>query len=125
MKVTDYLRAGLDPVALARLSGLDPDPWQEKVLRSTAQRLCQLPGSEQVGALPARTVAHAAIARRDDDRTAGRDRADQFENHVVRLDSRRREADTYRGSGRDRRRGCRPYRPSRGCGGAWKTGFGC
>ena len=33
------LALALDPVALARRAGLEPDPWQAQVLRSTAPRL--------------------------------------------------------------------------------------
>src|SRR5919199_3284635 len=33
------LAAALDPVALAQQAGLDPDPWQRDVLRSTAPRV--------------------------------------------------------------------------------------
>src|ERR671939_2133946 len=33
------LAAALDPVVLAQQAGLDPDPWQRDVLRSTAPRV--------------------------------------------------------------------------------------
>ena len=33
------LAMALDPVALSRAAGIDPDPWQAQVLRSTAPRL--------------------------------------------------------------------------------------
>jgi hypothetical protein len=42
------LAAGLDPVVLARRVGLDPDPWQRDVLRSTAPRML-LNASRQSG----------------------------------------------------------------------------
>jgi hypothetical protein len=32
------LALALDPVLLARRAGIDPDPWQAEVLRSTAPR---------------------------------------------------------------------------------------
>jgi hypothetical protein len=61
MKLTDYMAAGLDPVALAKLSGLNPDPWQETVLRSTSQRLlllcCRQSGKSTISALIAVHVA--------------------------------------------------------------------
>jgi hypothetical protein len=43
-----WLAGGLDAVALAERLGVHPDPWQEKVLRSTAPRL-HLNCSRQVG----------------------------------------------------------------------------
>jgi hypothetical protein len=61
-KVEDYYAAGLDPVELARLSGLEPDPWQRDVLRSTAQRLmllcCRQAGKSTIAAVMA---IHAAL----------------------------------------------------------------
>jgi hypothetical protein len=61
MRLTDYMAAGLDPVALAKLSGLNPDPWQETVLRSTSQRLlllcCRQSGKSTISALLAVHVA--------------------------------------------------------------------
>ncbi len=39
MEVREDLRLALDPVAFARAAGLDPDPWQEDVLRSESKRL--------------------------------------------------------------------------------------
>jgi hypothetical protein len=38
--VTD--RIGVDPASLLRLAGLDPDPWQGRLLRSSAQRVLLL-----------------------------------------------------------------------------------
>lgn len=56
-KVDGYLASGLDPVELARLSGMDPDPWQCDVLRSTAQRLllccCRQAGKSTVASVMA------------------------------------------------------------------------
>jgi hypothetical protein len=61
MRLTEYMAAGLDPVALAKLSGLNPDPWQETVLRSTSQRLlllcCRQSGKSTISALLAVHVA--------------------------------------------------------------------
>lgn len=39
MAVATDLAMALDPAALARQAGLDPDPWQERVLRSESPRL--------------------------------------------------------------------------------------
>lgn len=52
------LRMAFDPVALARATGVDPDPWQARVLRSTAQRLL-LNCSRQSG--KSTTVATLAV----------------------------------------------------------------
>ena len=35
-----HLAGGLDPAAMCRVVGLDPDPWQQDVLRSRDRRLC-------------------------------------------------------------------------------------
>lgn len=37
-RLADHLASGLDPVVFARRLGIEPDPWQEDVLRSRAQR---------------------------------------------------------------------------------------
>lgn len=47
-RITDWIAGGLDPVRLARDLKMTPDPWQRKVLRSTAPRL-HLNCSRQVG----------------------------------------------------------------------------
>src|SRR5712692_184168 len=61
MKTPHYIAAASDPVALAKLSGLDPDSWQETVLRSTSQRLlllcCRQSGKSTISALIAVHVA--------------------------------------------------------------------
>lgn len=61
MKLTDYMAAGLDPVALAKLSGLNPDPWQNTTLRSKALRLlllcCRQAGKSSIAAVIAVWVA--------------------------------------------------------------------
>src|SRR5215210_3569201 len=53
----DDLRLALDRVAFARAAGLDPDPWQEEVLRSESKRLL-LNCSRQSG----KTTTVAALA---------------------------------------------------------------
>jgi hypothetical protein len=62
VNVTDYLRAGLDPVALAQLAGIEPDPWQAAVLRSTSRRLL-LNCSRQAGKSTVSSVlaVHTAV----------------------------------------------------------------
>lgn len=63
MSLTD-LRRALDPVLLARESGLDPDPWQADVLRSGATRMllncCRQSGKSTITAILAvhRAVYH-------------------------------------------------------------------
>lgn len=42
MRISDYLAGGLDPVALMRQVGMQPDPWQARVLRSNAMRVLLL-----------------------------------------------------------------------------------
>src|SRR5690348_4356850 len=42
MRISDYLAGGLDPAALMRLAGMQPDPWQARVLRSNAPRVLLL-----------------------------------------------------------------------------------
>jgi hypothetical protein len=56
------LACALDPVALARRTGLAPDPWQARVLRSTARQL-HLNCSRQVGksTIVAILAAHGAL----------------------------------------------------------------
>jgi len=56
------LGAALDPVVLARRMGLEPDPWQVAVLRSTARQL-HLNCSRQVGksTITAILAAHTAL----------------------------------------------------------------
>lgn len=39
MNVTNTLAEALDPVAFARRLGIEPEPWQEKALRSRSRRL--------------------------------------------------------------------------------------
>lgn len=39
MRLRDDLRLALDRPAFARRVGVDPDPWQERLLRSGAQRV--------------------------------------------------------------------------------------
>lgn len=39
MNLADDLLLAMDPVALSRRSGIDPDPWQADVLRSSASRM--------------------------------------------------------------------------------------
>jgi hypothetical protein len=39
VELASDLAAALDPVVLARQAGIDPDPWQREVLRSTAPRV--------------------------------------------------------------------------------------
>jgi hypothetical protein len=39
LKLREDLRLALDRAAFARMLGLEPDPWQEKLLRSTADRV--------------------------------------------------------------------------------------
>lgn len=52
------LATALDPVLLARHAGIDPDPWQARVLRSTAPRML-LNASRQSG--KSTTVAALAV----------------------------------------------------------------
>src|ERR671939_2034721 len=56
------LAAALDPVVLAQQAGLDPDPWQRDVLRSTAPRVL-LNCSRQSGksTVSALLALHAAL----------------------------------------------------------------
>lgn len=56
------LGAALDPVVLARRMGIEPDPWQVAVLRSTARQL-HLNCSRQVGksTITAILAAHVAL----------------------------------------------------------------
>ena len=56
------LGAALDPVVLARRMGIEPDPWQVAVLRSTARQL-HLNCSRQVGksTITAILAAHTAL----------------------------------------------------------------
>ncbi len=60
--LADDLRLALDPVALARAAGIEPDDWQAQVLRSTSPRLL-LNCSRQSGkSLTVATLAvHAAL----------------------------------------------------------------
>jgi hypothetical protein len=61
------LAMALDPVLLARAAGIEPDPWQERVLRSSAQRLLlncsrQSGKSTTVGTLALHTALYQAPA---------------------------------------------------------------
>lgn len=61
MLLADDLAAALDPVRLARRMGLEPDPWQARVLRSRAPRL-SLNCSRQVGKSTVTSVLAAHVA---------------------------------------------------------------
>ena len=60
--LADDLACSLDPVRLARRMGLDPDPWQARVLRSTARQII-LNCSRQAGKSTVSSVlaAHTAL----------------------------------------------------------------
>lgn len=48
MRLADDIAMSVDPVALMRATGVEPDPWQSEVLRSTHQRIL-LNWARQVG----------------------------------------------------------------------------
>jgi len=56
------LRMALDPVQLACATGLNPDPWQERLLRSSAPRVL-LNCSRQAGksTMAAALAVHTAL----------------------------------------------------------------
>ncbi len=58
---SDFLLA-LDPVQLARSAGIEPDPWQARLLRSHAQRMLLL-CSRQVGKSTAVALLATHVAR--------------------------------------------------------------
>ena len=60
--LAEDLACSLDPVRLARRLGIEPDPWQVRVLRSTARQL-HLNCSRQVGksTITAILAAHTAL----------------------------------------------------------------
>ncbi len=53
--LAEDLRLALDRVAFARAVGLEPDPWQEKLLRSSSDRVllncCRQSGKSTMAAL--------------------------------------------------------------------------
>ncbi len=64
MGAASDLAMALDPVAFARSLGIAPDPWQERLLRSAADRAllncCRQSGKSTVAALVA---LHRALYR--------------------------------------------------------------
>ena len=64
LSLADDLRAGLDRVSFARTLGLEPDPWQEDLLRSEARRII-LNASRQSGksTMTAVIALHTAITK--------------------------------------------------------------
>ena len=60
----DLARA-LDPVALARDAGIEPDPWQAELLEQRPKRclmLCSMPSAGRMSEAAARYTRHSLVA---------------------------------------------------------------